>query len=169
MSRPYETTRVSVVAAGVAAAMGMLMAEAASAQSDPTVDVDVADCVTIESPAERFRCYESRVDAALREQGGEQALPPAPAETFGLRPPPPADEKERDAEELLGTIAALRQTVPNSYLITLENGQVWRQMRPQRYPLQIGHEVRIYPTRWGNSYRMTAVELNGFIQVERIQ
>ncbi|HEX5418980.1 MAG TPA: hypothetical protein VFY39_03200, partial [Gammaproteobacteria bacterium] len=60
-------------------------------------------------------------------------------------------------------------TVPNSYLITLENGQVWRQTYPEVYHLQPGYKVRIYPSRWGNSYRMSSDKLHGFIQVERVR
>ncbi|HEU4619493.1 MAG TPA: hypothetical protein VFV10_15760 [Gammaproteobacteria bacterium] len=54
-------------------------------------------------------------------------------------------------------------------MITLENGQIWRQMTPEIYPLQEGFEVKIYPTRWGNAYRLSVEELGGFIQVERVQ
>ena len=70
-----KTTRA--VAAGTATALGLLAAGLAVAQGDAALQVDVADCVEIESPAERFRCYESRVDSALREQSssGEQAAP----------------------------------------------------------------------------------------------
>ena len=206
MSRRYGKGRRSLSIG--AAAGGVLLAAAAGAQGDAALEVNVADCVAIESPAERFRCYESRVDAALREQVGatvsaesvgaadaepagvasasslDSAAEPAAAapvreieldnaaataDEFGLRRPRAASESQGDVEEMRGTIAALRQTVPNSFINTLENGQVWRQMRPQWYPLQVGHNVRIYPTRWGNSYRMSSVELNGFIQVERVQ
>jgi hypothetical protein len=54
-------------------------------------------------------------------------------------------------------------------MITLDNGQVWRQMQPKRYPLQPGYDVRIYSSRWGNSYRLSSPILNGFIQVERVR
>lgn len=78
-----------------------------------------------------------------------------------------ADENESDSVQFFGTITALHETVPNSYLITLDNGQVWRQARPKWYPLRPGLEVRIYPTRWGSSYRLTAVDGGGYIQVQR--
>jgi hypothetical protein len=29
--------------------------------------------------------------------------------------------------------------------------------------------VRLYPTNWGSSYRLTDPEVKGFIQVERLQ
>lgn len=223
MFRYSERFETAGVAAAVAAVMGgFLVIEPAAAQSDSGLEVDVAECVEIESPAERFRCYESRVDSALREQGGEAgsaagdasgraapASPPSPAspsaaraessraapsrgeaasraaaraavpeidasespsvDDFGLRAPREEADDAKQQEELYGTIAALRETVPNSYLITLENGQVWRQMRPEFYPLREGHRVRIYSTRWGSSYRLTVEELKGFIQVERVR
>lgn len=76
----------------------------------------------------------------------------------------------KDASEIISTITALRPTVPNSYLITLANGQIWRQMRPERYELRVGQRVRLYSTpRWGSAYRLTVEKLKGFIQVERVR
>ena len=71
--------------------------------------------------------------------------------------------------EVFATVTELRETLPNNYLITLDNGQVWRQNRPKWYPLQPGYKVRLYPSRWGSSYRLAAEELNSFIQVERVR
>ena len=190
---------LAVAAIGVAFAAGV-----SEAQDGRTLLIDVADCVEIESPSERFRCYESRVDAALgearddapaaqpaavaAERPAESAAPAfvapssgviaerelelkadrsADASDFGLRRQ--TRERRREREELFGTVASVRETVPNSYIVTLENGQVWRQVRPKFYPLRPGHQVRIYATNWGDSYRMSAEDLNGFIQVERVR
>jgi hypothetical protein len=57
----------------------------------------------------------------------------------------------------------------NDYRITLENGQIWRQTQARRYALRTGYHVRVYPSPWGESFRLAAEELNGFIQVQRIQ
>jgi hypothetical protein len=54
-------------------------------------------------------------------------------------------------------------------LITLDNGQVWRQKVPKWYPLQPGQQVTLYPTKWGGSFRLTAENLKSFIQVERVR
>jgi hypothetical protein len=87
--------------------------------------------------------------------------------SFGL--PETRVVEEDDEEVLYSSIAELSETVPNSHLITLSNGQVWRQVRPDsRYRMKVGHEVRIYPSRWGKDYRLSVEELRGFIQVERI-
>jgi hypothetical protein len=88
-------------------------------------------------------------------------------ENFGL--PPEKQEDEKDLIELHSAISHLREYVPSRYLITLENGQVWRQMVGTRYRLEVGDKVRIYPSRWGESFRLSAEGLKGFIQVERVR
>jgi hypothetical protein len=52
--------------------------------------------------------------------------------------------------------------------VTLDNGQIWRQTVASRYPLQVGHQVRIYRGAIGG-YRLSVEELRGFIRVERVQ
>ena len=75
---------------------------------------------------------------------------------------------EQGQEELQDRIVALREREPNKWLITLESGQVWYQTNSQRYRLREGMEVRIYPSRMGGAWRLSANELNGFIQVHRV-
>jgi hypothetical protein len=69
--------------------------------------------------------------------------------------------------EIVATVTELRQTVPNAYVITLDNGQVWRQAHPMPYPLRTGLVVRVRQTTFG--YRLTAPELRGQINVERVR
>jgi hypothetical protein len=71
-----------------------------------------------------------------------------------------------DEIKLEGVITALREPVPNAWVITLDNGQVWRQNYPKWYPLGIGKQVKISRGRFGNSYRLTVVGTNGYVQVE---
>jgi len=131
-------------------------------------------------PAPALRARESAPSVPAADENASQ--PPArresarvndrsasPEETFGL--PPQAEavvERRAEPEEIFGTIAEVRETVPNSWLITLENGQVWRQTLPRRYPLRVGHEVRIYMARLGG-YRLSAIPLKGFVRVERVR
>jgi hypothetical protein len=53
-------------------------------------------------------------------------------------------------------------------VITLDNGQVWRQTVPKNYGLREGIPVRIYYSRW-RAYRLTNEQLKSFIQVERVR
>jgi hypothetical protein len=143
-------------------------------QDSGPVTVEVSECLELESPDERLACFENRVDTARQEGSAappaEPSVTPAPNDADydsadkTLDAPSPADRPE-----IVGTIAGLRETVPNAYLITLENGQVWRQMRPKAYPLRAGDAVRIYPTNWGPAYRLTVEGIGSFIQVERVR
>jgi hypothetical protein len=78
------------------------------------------------------------------------------------------NEDEDGRAELIDTVAAIEQLGPQMLLVTLESGQQWRQMLTKRYPLRVGDEVRIYPTRWGSSYRMSSERLDAYIQVQRV-
>jgi len=71
--------------------------------------------------------------------------------------------------ELIARVAEIRELGLNRFLITLENGQAWEQMETKRFALAEGDEVRIYSTRWGNSYRLSSQSHNGFIQVQRLR
>jgi hypothetical protein len=75
-----------------------------------------------------------------------------------------------DSEQYEGVITALRETVPNAWVVTLDNGQVWRQSYAKAYRLQVGQPVQISRVRgFGGGYRLTVVELAGFIQVDRVR
>lgn len=71
-------------------------------------------------------------------------------------------------DELIDTVAALEQIGPQLLQVTLQNGQQWQQMQNKVYRLRVGDEVRIYPTRWGISYRLSGTRLASYIQVQRV-
>ena len=80
-----------------------------------------------------------------------------------------ASEKYTDQDETVyGKIASLRE-IYDGWLVTLESGQVWKQMYNKNYMLEVGQKVKISPVRWGSSYRLSVAELGSFIQVERVK
>ena len=108
---------------------------AARAQDSEDVTVEIGHCVDLESAEERLACYGARVDAAVqeRERSAATAAPENRSSTPDeeTAPPQPAThDGAGDEPTVVGKITALRETVPNSYLITLDNDQVWRQIRP---------------------------------------
>ena len=135
-----------------------LRVPAVLAQDAPNVTVEVGECVNLPSPEDRFECYERQVEAA---RISPTPAPPAPV--------PAADDATEGSQEIVATITAARQTVPNKYVITLDNGQIWRQTYAEWYPLQPGQRVRLRPSKWGGVFRLTADELNGYIQVQRVR
>jgi hypothetical protein len=83
--------------------------------------------------------------------------------------PKSAPEQSEESSSIVAVVTALKETVPNAYLITLDNGQVWRQSSPQRFSLETGQQVTLSRTKWGQAYRLSAEGLHGFLQVERVR
>jgi hypothetical protein len=188
------TPLLSGAALGVVLATA-LAARAADAQgASPSLTIDVGDCLSLESPGKRFDCYERHVEAAKAAnppaadaavQPGVVTNAPAPepaspstaaataASAAALSAPPTASPSTAaaaaasGAAEIVATVAELHESGPNVWLITLDNGQVWKQDVPQRFALKAGQRVTLHQSRWGSSYRLSADGLNGFIQVER--
>ena len=152
-----------------------------------TVTVDVARCLELDAPEARLACFGAQVDEVLEERS--PAVPEATSEAVetveadpataqrqeaaGRAAAAPVAEPARDSEpesgEFFGTIVDIRERLPNAYVIRLDNGQIWEQTEPKRYPLRPGLEVRIYPTRWGSRYRLTGIDTGGNIQVRRVE
>ena len=83
---------------------------------------------------------------------------------------PGSSSKDKEGPpDVVATITDLRETVPNTYLITLDNGQVWQQSFAEPYFLRPGMRVTLHSSKWGTAYRLTAEGLNGFIQVKRVK
>ena len=161
--RAEQALRIAGLAAIVAgaAAVGLASAQAPG----PAVSVDVSECVKLTTPEERLACFEAQVEGAKTAPPGAAASGSKTSEAveFGA-----AGDQEPEVQEIQARITDLRETVPNSYLITLDNGQVWRQTVPKNYGLREGIPVRIYYSRW-RAYRLTNEQLKSFIQVERVR
>jgi hypothetical protein len=147
---------------GMAAAVFAAALQLAAAQ----VSVDVSKCVELTKPEERLACFEAQVEAA-RDAPPPQPAPAAAAAGSASSGRDTGNTSD-DPEDIIAKVTELRETVPQSYLITLDNGQVWRQTVPEYYPLRLGSDVRIYFSRW-RAYRLTSPVLRGHIQVERVR
>lgn len=155
--RAHQYAFAATAVAALATAMLLGVPESSFAQASEEFPVDVAECLQLESDLERFGCYERRVEAAqaAQERATASARQVEEAESDAT-----IDAAVEAREEFVGTIASLREREPNAYVITLENGQVWYQTRPERYVMRPGQQVRLYPTRWarrtGSRSRRTA-------------
>lgn len=159
--------RLACYESRVAAVFGERAAQAAAARpSVPGPAVAVSPQATVADPA-----------------------PPTGSATPALTAPPvaePLQSQNRDdrrnrrenkpqaaefqaTNDIVSRVKELREVMPNAWQITLENGQVWRQTVSKRYGLRAGQQVRIYGTHWGSALRLSADEVNGYIQVERVR
>jgi hypothetical protein len=191
--------RTSAAAALIACASiaGVINAQPASVPAE-SVNVDISDCLDLETREQQIACYLARADEAVEahvpgataagnhdpgEPSGASSparsdppsAPNRPAQPQSRQQPAPpaaaaASEAPDEAEtEIVATITSVREVQPNVYAIELDNGQAWRQSSPKRYFLREGAEVRLVPTRWGESYRLTDPDVGNFIQVERVR
>ena len=122
----------------------------------------------IESAVARLDCFDALAKRArAADSAAEQAVPAAErADLPSRREARAADRGER---EQVSQVASLREIQPRRLEVTLTNGQIWRQTNSDRYNLLVGHEVRIYPTGFGQYFRLSSTEARGFIQVERVR
>lgn len=97
------------------------------------------------------------------------AAPKTGVDAFGFKSQSAKVEESKGVQTLTDTIASLKQNAAHMWVITLSSGQVWRQMYTQNYNLEAGDKVKIYPSGWGDAYRLTTERLGSFIQVQRIE
>ena len=152
------------------------------------------DCRQIKDSEERVLCYDKIVDAlssgslstptaggpeqaaeplnAQAADAPEQAAKPDPEDLFGKGDA----EKSQIVEESLAiekidhiqaTITGLKRSVTKKYTITLDNGQIWRQLDNQRIPLRNEDKIIIREASLG-SYLMEKQSGSGSIRVKRL-
>jgi hypothetical protein len=148
-------------------------------------NTDLAQCASIQDEGARLACYDALSRGALsRPAGSQTGISPGLVqgnkrigeEIARLRnvrvqeqaSSPGSNNFGTGNREVVGRVAKL-ESGPRGWIVTLQEGQVWRQMIAKRFPLREGQEVRIKPTRWGDAYRLTAEDLSGYIQVERVR
>jgi hypothetical protein len=131
--------------------------------------------------ARRLACYDRAVGRATEAASSERAAPPVPApaaaapaaaaaptaaspaaavkseDDFGRERQMAYEEDQKRAEasravgELQSTIVGLETRIDGLMTFTLDNGQVWRQSRPDsRFSIKQGDAVRIQPGSLGS-------------------
>lgn len=165
-------------------ALALCAATAAAAEDAPA-----ESCRTVADDARRLACYDRAYPPQTTQAAGAApaaaASPAAAAPTRSpdASPDPPLTpeerfgreaaierqerEREKQAERELGELRALVRDISRRsdglMTITLDNGQVWQQVRPDGFRLKAGDAIRIEPASlgsymmWGDSRRPTRV------------
>jgi len=152
----------------------------------------LAACRAVEDCAERMACYDAiTLDGADAAAPAPQSLPapdaqPAAAPSPAVRPvatPSPeelfgksAAEAQRSIstsagnaplDELEATITDLREIARERVLVTLDNGQHWRQTAHSSLILSVGDQIVIRPASMG-SYKLTKGDGKRTMRVQRV-
>lgn len=131
-------------------AIALLLA-ASFAQADDEVasriPPELQNCVAIQRNSERLACFDRGI-AALTAAPGKTVAAPSAESTFGLLSSEHSPEtaravKREDLESLTATVRSLGRASDGSLLITLDNGQSWRQLSSGDVLLRVGDSVTI--------------------------
>ncbi len=158
---------------------GELVVDELGTQSEPATDEVTSEAAGEEATGEASPAVAAVPEPPIVRSTRTRAIPgdvPGMSRSERRAARRAARDKEREerraaelANSITATVTALRELQPNHLLVTLDNEQVWRQNRPERYALQVGDEVTLTPSHWGPSYRLRDPNRGGFIQVERVR
>jgi hypothetical protein len=143
----------------------MMAAPAALAADDPGATLRA--CRAERDDARRLACYDREVDrldaqatpaaAAVTAPAAPAAPAPTPEERFGrtgAMTREEADRKEQESRELTelqATVTEIWTRADGLMVLTLDNGQIWKQVRPDsRFRLKAGEQVKIQPAALGS-------------------
>jgi len=96
---------------------------------------------------------------------------PAPAPALGDETLKKAQKEKASSEprHLEAKVTAARQTRPELFRLTLDNGQVWQQQDVSSlFHVEVGDGVRVEKGSMG-SYRMAKVGGSGWVRVTRVE
>lgn len=107
----------------------------------PEIPIELRACVSIERNTERLACFDRGITAILSADGAIAST----ESSFGLvarTPPAASDGATQELKSIRGKVASIKSS-GGGELITLDNGQTWRQLSGGALLLRIGDEVEI--------------------------
>jgi hypothetical protein len=169
----------------------------AQASSSNPLAAQLKHCASLVDAGPRLACYDALAGVAAPRTAAAQAapnpsasgsagaIPTATAATasvvapaapaapnsadFGVRNGPLQAERDPVREKtMLAVVSAVSFRARGMLVVTLDNGQVWRQIQPSDYPLKPGDHVEIDVAALG-SYRLWTPSTRRATKVTRIQ
>lgn len=140
----------------------MMAVPAATAAED--ADATLRACRAERDDSKRLACYDREIDRLGTQAAGASAAPAAPTtpaltpeERFGREAAMDrevAERKEQEARqlsELNATVTEIWTRADGLMVFTLDNGQIWKQVRPDSlFRLKAGEKVKIQPAALGS-------------------
>ena len=140
----------------------MLAVPAATAAEDPGAALSA--CRGERDDSKRLACYDREIDRLGTQAAGAGAAPAAPAapaltpeERFGHEAAMDREatrRKEQEARqlsELNATVTEIWTRADGLMVLTLDNGQIWKQVRPDSlFRIKAGEKVKIQPAALGS-------------------
>lgn len=145
----------------------------AAAASSTLFAVDLSPCASIKKDSRRIACYDelaemqaSKSAGALNTVNTVEKNNDLEAEEFGIEK---TKTKAESTQELIGRVVKIKEISPNKRLISLANGQIWRQMGAENFFIRNNDSVRIYKRSSRKYFRLSVEGRSKFIQVKRVK
>jgi hypothetical protein len=158
----------------------MMLVGSAALAAEGTLE-SAQRCAQVQDSLQRLVCYDrvfppgqAPVATAPVRQPAPAVATPAPAAEFGADSVPRTEQQrqtEAPPRSLSAAVTSVRQTRPNVYRMTLDNGQVWDQMDMDgTFSVEEGDTVQIERGRMGG-YRVSRTSRGGtgWVRVNRIK
>jgi hypothetical protein len=168
--------------------MAVALAAAGSIHTAVAADAvpeSIRACAQVKDATTRLRCFDRAVmELGVPVAAGAGSTPSAaasvavaapaltPEESFGAKGTLKVQQQHKAEEppplkQLTSNIKAVRTGPSGEYIVTLENGQVWRQLSAQPMQMRVGQPVTLKPMSMG-SFWMADVSGRGS-RVKRLQ
>jgi len=174
-----KSVRHTISALACVLAANVLPATQAAAETLPG---SIRACAAVADPTDRLACFDRAVAAAGAPTAAVPAAAPAthaaaattatasttvaapaltPEQQFGASPelqrqkqPQTDPAKPKPLDKLTAAVTAVRSLSTGVMILTLDNGQVWRQVEPAVMQVKPGDPVTIKPASFGSFWMM---------------
>jgi hypothetical protein len=161
--------------------MVVLAAEAEGASCGDVIDAAerlscydrIAECISTHDPQERLACYDgvqAHASPDSSDAGPAAAERPA-APTSSTQGPfalPGKPAREPEPERLVARIVEVDEGPRGRTYLTLDNGQIWRELSDNRVRFESGDEVELRPGILG-SVNLRIEGTSGYVKVRRVE
>jgi hypothetical protein len=142
---------------------------------------ELAACRAVEADAERVACYDAIDHGQVEEEKEISPVVPAaaaaevatsPDEEFGkttnddLTRDPEEPNSDDDDDQLTATVTGVREYKRDRFMVTLDNGQEWRQSSASTLRLDVGDKIVIRKAAFG-SFKMAKEGSSRWMKVRR--
>lgn len=128
----------------------------------------VVNCASQTDKLDRLVCFDSlgkpaRASITAKPAAPQAAAPTTPDERFGLN-----NKRPEEPEAIKASVSTLKSDPYGKFIITLDNGQVWKQIDSKRFRLKKDKPVTIEKASLG-SFMLTQEGSSKSARVKRVQ
>jgi len=162
------------------ASLLVVIAAAAAAMAQDTLPAQLTACLQITGLLQRLACYDRAAQAigpVLRSVPAQRPVAQMAAPAANAAPPTglgserlPRTGTVKRAQEMIASVAGISYDARGHFTVTLDNGQIWRQLEGDTGALQAARSSTVRISRGAlGSYDLNIVGRNATYRVLRLQ